>query len=65
MIAYYLQNSSVDLNRLCNLSSLEQCFYIASMIFFKKEENNDKFNMAIFSNPFIDGEAKKKYYIRE
>ena len=53
MMAYYLQNSNNDLNRLCNLSSLEQTFYIASMLFFRKESNKDKVELAILSNPFL------------
>lgn len=53
MIAFYLQNSSNDLNRLCNLSSIEQCFYIASMLLFTKQNNEDKIALAKLSNPFI------------
>ena len=57
MIAHYLQNSSPSLTELCNLTMIEKCFYIASMIVFNKEKGKMYSELALLSNPFLE---KKK-----
>ena len=38
MMAHYLQTSSHNLEELCNLTFLEKCFYIASMMVINEEK---------------------------
>lgn len=57
MMAHYLQNSKHDITELCNLSFMEKCFYIASMIVMNEEKGKTYEQLALLSNPFLE---KKK-----
>ena len=57
MMAHYLQTSSHNLEELCNLTFLEKCFYIASMMVINEEKGKTYGELALLSNPFLQ---KKK-----
>ncbi|WP_347470970.1 hypothetical protein [Clostridium butyricum] len=52
-MAHYLNTSSHSLTELCNLSSMEQCFYLASMRINNEEQAKYDGKLAQMSNPFL------------